>query len=279
MTITSPLVSTDWLAARLGDNNIKIIDGSWYLPQMERDPLAEFDAAHIPGAVRFDVNTITDQSTDLPHMLANADVFGEMVGAMGISDTNTIVIYDGMGIFSAPRVWWNFRIMGAQNTYLLSGGLPKWTREGHPTEAGPSTPDAAVFSAQQQPGTVARAQDILPLSDAGAQIVDMRPAPRFRGEVPEPREGLRSGHIPGSFSLPFTDLIVDGQFLDDAALKAQIEGVGIDTSRPIISSCGSGVTATILSLALTQLGVDAMHIYDGSWAEWGADEKLPVDVG
>lgn len=279
MSTTSPLVATDWLAARLGDKNIKIVDGSWYLPQMERDPLAEFDVAHIPGAVRFDVDAITDHSTDLPHMLADAAVFGETVGAMGISDTDTIVVYDGMGIFSAPRVWWNFRIMGAQNTYLLSGGLPKWTSEGHPTEAGPSNSGAAVFSARKQPDTVANAHDILPLSDAGSQIVDMRPAPRFLGEAPEPRAGLRSGHIPGSFNLPFMDLIVDGQFLDDAALKAQIESAGIDISRPIISSCGSGVTATILSLALAQLGVDAMHIYDGAWAEWGADEKLPVDVG
>ncbi len=279
--MTSPLVSTDWLAARLDAPDVKIVDASWYMPQMDRDPLAEFEAAHIPGAVHFNLDRIADTSSDLPHMLADAATFSAAVGAMGISETDTIVVYDGMGLFSAPRVWWNFRVMGARNTFVLAGGLPKWQAEGHPVETGVARPAPAQFKAEPRENVTADAETMLAISQStdGPQIVDMRGAARYRGEAPEPRAGLRSGRIPGSLNLPFNELVVDGTLVDDAALKARLEAAGIDLARPVISSCGSGVTATFLNLALAQLGVDAMQIYDGSWTEWGGNPDLPIERG
>ena len=279
--MTSPLVSTDWLAQRLDAPELKIVDASWYMPQMERDALAEFAAAHIPGATHFNLDAIADTSSDLPHMLAGAETFGAAVGAMGIAETDTIVIYDGMGLFSAPRVWWNFRVMGAANSFVLAGGLPKWRAEDRPLAQGNARPTPTVFNARKRDGVTADARDVLAISqsDAGPQIVDMRGAARYRGEVAEPRAGLRSGRIPGSLNLPFNELVVDGTLVDDAALRARLEAAGIDLARPVISSCGSGVTATFLNLALAQLGVEAMQIYDGSWTEWGGNPDLPIEQG
>ena len=278
--MTSPLVSTGWLAERLGAPDLKIVDGSWYLPQMDRDAEAEFVDRHIPGAVRFNIDTIADRSTGLPHMLASAETFAEAVGKMGISETDTIVVYDGAGLFSAARVWWNFKVMGAHNTFALAGGLPKWIDEGRPVESGPAQPNAVTFTPHPLPRPTLSADDVLELVTDGAdtQIVDVRPAARFHGTHPEPRPGLRSGHIPGSYNVPFGDLVTHGTLVSDAELRAAISRSGVDLDKPVVASCGSGVTATMFSLALAQLGVDAMQIYDGSWTEWGADDRLPIET-
>ncbi len=276
-----PLVSTDWLAERLDDPTVKVVDGSWYLPQMQRDALAEFAEAHIPGAVHFDIDAIADTSRDLPHMLPDARTFSDAVGALGISQTDTIVVYDGMGLFSAARVWWTFRVMGASSTYVLAGGLPRWTGEGRPTQSGSAHPTPATFASQPMPGAALTADEVLALTQPGAatQIVDVRPAERFRGAVPEPREGLRAGHIPGSRNLPFPSLIDNGSLADPETLQARLTEAGVDPARPVVTSCGSGVTAAMLNLALAQLGVEAFQLYDGSWTEWGADQRLPIETG
>lgn len=278
---TSPFVTTDWLEARLNEKTVKVIDGSWYLPQMGRDADAEFLSHHIQGAVRFHPDAIADTSSDLPHMAASPSVFSDMVGALGISHEDDIVVYDGMGLISAARVWWNFMIMGARNVRVLAGGMPKWLDEKRPVESGAAKPDAVQFLAQPVDLGAVSAAEIMSLLETPAteptQIVDVRSAGRFNGEEPEPRPGLRSGHIPGSFNLPFTDLIVDGMMLDEPSLRAMLTRIGIDTTKPIISTCGSGITAPIFNLALATLGVESMQVYDGSWTEWGGDSSLPVD--
>jgi thiosulfate/3-mercaptopyruvate sulfurtransferase len=273
-------VSTGWLAANLDRPDVRIIDASWYLPQMERDAQAEYLAAHIPGAVPFNVDEIADASTGLPHMLADAETFGRAVSAFGISRDDTIIIYDGAGLFSAPRVWWNFRVMGAKKSFILAGGLPKWQAEGHPVTSTVPTPAPADFVAQPTAQSAVDRQVVLAASDGGdVQIVDLRPAARFAGEAAEPRSGLRSGHIPNSLNLPFSALVVDGQLAPKDVLRQEIADAGIDMDKPVITSCGSGVTAAFLNLALAELGVDAMQLYDGSWTEWGANKDLPLATG
>ena len=272
-----PVVSTQWLEEHMFDDKVRIVDASWYLPGMQRNAEAEYKAAHIPGAVRFDLDAVANTSIDLPHVVASSQQFASDVGKLGISETHTIVIYDGMGLFSAARVWWNFRIMGAANTYVLSGGLPKWVSESRPLAAGLTTWPHQTFNARFSSNSVVTSTDVLEaLGNNSVQIVDMRPAERFSGAVAEPRPGMRSGHMPGAINLPFSSLTEQGELISPPDLHSLFSELGLDVSKPIISTCGSGVTAPILNLALTSLGANAMTVYDGSWAEWGAREDLPI---
>lgn len=276
----STFVSTEWLAARLGDPAIAIVDASWYLPNANRDGAAEFKISHIPGAVYFDLDKVADTSSGLPHMLPSAERFAETVGKLGIAETQTTVVYDGSGLFSAPRVWWTFRIMGAKDVRILEGGFPKWTAEGRPVEAGDATPAPKTFNAVLGVAGVRSIQDMRGLvADSSVTIVDARPGERFRGEQPEPRAGLRTGHMPGSRNVPAGSLVADGKLKSAAEIEAAFAAAGVDPSRPIVTSCGSGVTAAILTLALGTIGAKDVALYDGSWAEWGGATDAPVVTG
>jgi thiosulfate/3-mercaptopyruvate sulfurtransferase len=279
--MTDPFVSTAWLADRLGAPGLAIVDGSWYLPDEKRDPRAEFLAGHIPGAVFFDLDKIADTSSGLPHMLLSPEAFAEAAGAMGIGDGMQIVVYDGLGLFSAPRVRWTFRVMGAADVFVLEGGMPKWRAEGRPLESGEPRPERRTFTAHYDPAAVATLDDVRAVlgSDA-AQIVDARGEARFRGEAPEPRPGVRSGHIPGAFNVPYRSIVGEGGKLrSPEELGAAFTAAGVDIDKPIVATCGSGVTAGIVALALETLGRPGAPVYDGSWSEWGTRNDLPVETG
>ncbi|WOI56028.1 3-mercaptopyruvate sulfurtransferase [Palleronia sp. LCG004] len=271
------LVSTEWLAAHLGDPDLKLVDASWYLPDADRDARAEYEAGHIPGAVFLDIDAVSDTASDLPHMAPSPETFAEHIGAMGIGDGDRVVIYDGAGLFSAARGWWLFRLMGKRDVAVLDGGLPKWRAEGYPVEDMPPEITQARFTADPDPSLV---RDAGAITTGTAQIVDARAASRFRGETSEPRPGLRAGHIPGARNLPFAQVLnPDGTMKGDDDLRAAFAGAGVDLERSIVTSCGSGVTAAILSLALARVGHADWSLYDGSWAEWGAREDLPIATG
>ncbi|MBE2278452.1 MAG: 3-mercaptopyruvate sulfurtransferase [Rhodobacteraceae bacterium] len=275
------LVSTDWLARHLKDPDLRLLDASWYLPSAGRDARAEYDAAHIPGARFFDIDEISDQRSALPHMAPPIEKFVSRLRAMGVGDGHQVVIYDGSGLFSAPRVWWTFRLMGKTDVAVLDGGLPKWRAEGREIEDLPPVVRDRHMTVSRQAGLVRDVTQVAQAAKLGhAQVADARPAPRFAGDTPEPRPGLRAGHIPGARNIPITAVTnPDGTMKDPAVLKAVFEAAGIDLSRPVITSCGSGVTAAVLALALERLGHRDWSLYDGSWAEWGMYDDLPVETG
>jgi thiosulfate/3-mercaptopyruvate sulfurtransferase len=275
------LVSTEWLAERLGGPGLRVVDASWYLPASGRDAAAEYAAGHLPGAVFFDLDASSDQATGLPHMLPDADTFAARMASLGLSDTDDLIVYDGSGVnLSAPRVWWMFRAFGHDGVAVLDGGSGKWRREGRPLEQGiPPAPEPGRFTARRNQAMVLDL-DAVRSAPSTAQLADMRSAGRFAGAEPEPRAGLRGGHIPGSRNLPFTDLVApDGTVLPPDQLRRRIAAAGIDLSRPLIATCGSGTSACALIHALHLLGDDRVALYDGAWTEWGGREDTPVATG
>ena len=275
------LVSTAWLAAHLRDPDLRILDASWYLPDAGRDAKAEYAAGHIPGARFFDIDEMSDHRSALPHMAPPPEKFISRMRAMGVGDGHQVVIYDGAGLFSAARVWWTFRLMGKVDVAVLDGGLPKWRAEGREVEDMPPVIRDRHMTVQRQAGLVKDVTQVANAAKLGtAQIVDARGAARFAGEAAEPRAGLRAGHIPGARSVPFGQVLnADGTMKAGDALRAAYEAAGVDLGRPVITTCGSGVTAAILSLGLERLGHRNHALYDGSWAEWGMYDDLPIAKG
>lgn len=267
----SPFVTSDWLAAHLGSPDVQVIDGSWYVPTQNRNGRDEFEQGHIPGAIFFDIDGLADRSSDLPHMLLEDVPFAREAGALGIASETTLVVYDGAGLFSAARVWWTLRLYGAKAVFILQGGLPRWKADGRPLETGRSRAVAATFAVERAERRVADLEAVRQaLVDGSAQLVDARPAGRFKGEVPEPRPGIESGHMPGSLNIPFSDVVHDGVLDEPEVLRRRFEEGGVDLERPIVTTCGSGVSAAILVLALETLGKRDTVLYDGSWADYAS---------
>ncbi len=276
----APLVSTQWLADKLGTPGLVIIDGSWYLPALNRDPRQEYLEGHIPGAVFFDLDAISSHATDLPHMMPQPTEFASAMRQLGINDGAQIVVYDGLGLFSAPRIWWMLKAFGARDVHVLDGGLPKWKAENRPLEDGETKRTPAHFNARLDHSVLASLSDVQrALSTQAAIVLDARPAERFRGDVAEPRPGLRAGHMPGSKNLPFSALLENGRMKSPEELKGVFTALGISSGQRVITSCGSGVSAAIITLALTVAGQKPGALYDGSWAEWGKPDGPPIATG
>jgi thiosulfate/3-mercaptopyruvate sulfurtransferase len=280
MTAPFPLVSTEWLASRINAPDVRVADASWYLPHADRDPRAEYAAAHIPRALFFDIEDLSDEKNPLPHMLAPATKFASRMRKLGLGDGNLIVVYDSAGVYSSPRAWWMLRAMGHNDIVVLDGGLPKWRREGRALEDMSAQPFARHFTARPDNALVRDFRQInANLIGKATQVIDARGIPRFRALEPEPRAGVRGGHIPGSLNVPYTELTHPGGTMKTKdELLAVFAAHGIDLRQPIVTTCGSGMTAAILMLALTVAGASDVALYDGSWAEWGASDA-PVETG
>jgi thiosulfate/3-mercaptopyruvate sulfurtransferase len=279
---TSPfVVSFDWLEQRLGQPSLRIVDASWYLPAQNRDAKAEFAAAHIPGAVHFDIDAIANLTSGLPHTLPSPELFAASVGAMGVSETDTIVVYDGLGMFSGPRVWWMFRIFGAKDTFVLNGGFDQWNAEQRQVEsAAISRANPANFKPNLNQHATVSFTDMIRIVETGeVQIADARGAGRFEGRDPEPRAGIRSGHMPGARNVPYSALSHNGHLKSVAELKQVLETAGVDLQTPVVTSCGSGVTAAVITLALQSIGHRDNMLYDGSWSEWGGRADTAIATG
>jgi thiosulfate/3-mercaptopyruvate sulfurtransferase len=274
-----PVVSTGWLAERLGDPGLRILDATWYLPHLRRDAQAEFREAHIPGAVYFDIDAIADRQQGLPHMLPDAATFAEAVGALGVGDGDRVVVYGGKHLIASARVWWTFRTFGHDRIAVLDGGFPRWREEGRPVEAGAPSPARRHFTARFRPDLVTALDGVRRnLETRAVQVVDARSAGRFAGTEPEPRAGVRSGRIPGSLNLPYDGLFrPDGSLLPAGDLRRRFEDARVDLARPIATTCGSGVSACVLALGLHLAGRPDVPVYDGSWTEWGGREDVPVE--
>jgi thiosulfate/3-mercaptopyruvate sulfurtransferase len=275
------LVSAEWLKERLGQPNVKAVDGSWYLPAEKRDHKAEFLAGHIPGAVFFDIDLIADRDTDLPHMLPSETAFAKAMGDLGLSDSDTIVVYDGIGLFSAPRVWWTLKVFGARDVAVLDGGLPAWKKAGYPLESGLAAPVPASFVTRLNREMVCDMDEVANhLATGGATVVDARSEARFKGELPEPRPGVKPGHIPGSRNLHYERLVNgNGRLVQPERIRALFQFAGADLAKPVVTTCGSGVTAALLAFALARAGKHDVTVYDGSWAEWGSRPNTPIATG
>jgi thiosulfate/3-mercaptopyruvate sulfurtransferase len=272
------VVSTGWLAEHLDDPGLRVVDGTYFLPQHQRDAAAEFRDRHIPGAVRFDIDDIKDPADPLPHMLPDAATFAAKVGALGLGSEHAIVAYDALGLMSAARIWWMFRVFGHDTVAVLDGGLPKWLKEGRPTASGAATATPARFTARLRPALVRNLAAVAAALESGReQVVDARSRGRFAGTEPEVRPGIRSGHMPGALNLPFTELLgADATLLPADRVAAGLRAAGIDLDRPVVTSCGSGVTACVLALGLYLTGHRDAAVYDGSWTEWGGRSDTKV---
>lgn len=281
MSEKSPfVVSPEWLVEHLKDPGLSIVDASWYLPAQNRDARAEYDAAHIPGAVFFDHDEVVDPDNPLPHALPAPTVFEQHASAMGIGRDDTIVVYDGPGMFTAPRVWWMFRTMGAQNTFVLDGGFDNWKAAGHIVTDTPTKIAPTAFVPHYDPSRVTGFAQMLDIVDKRSkQIADARGPGRFTGQEPEPRPGMRGGHMPGARNVPVMSLSQNGYLKDLTGLRRTLEDAGIDPEKPVVTTCGSGVTAAVISLALESLGNTDHTLYDGSWSEWGARRDTPIATG
>ena len=275
-----PLVSAEWLAERLQTPDIRVIDATWFMPNDPRDAKALYAERRIPGAVFFDIDEIADTSSDLPHMLPSPEKFASRMKKLGIGDGAKVVVYDGAGIFSSARVWWTFRVMGHEDVVVLDGGFPAWEAGGYPIEDGAPAPRSERhFTARYRADLVRDLADMRRAVDAGASIIDARPTPRFTGEAPEPRAGLRGGHMPGARALPTAPLLRDGKMLPREELAKMFADAGAKTDQPAITTCGSGVAASVIALALARLGRWDASVYDGSWTEWGGRDDTPVVTG
>ncbi len=280
MKTSDPLVSTQWLADHLSAPDVRVVDGSWHIPTERRDAKAEYAKAHIPGAVFFDIDVICDRESPLPHMMPHPTAFASWMRKLGLGDGSRIVVYDSTGLFSAPRVWWMLRVMGHQDVVVLDGGLPKWIAEGRPLEDLPTIPRQRHFTLRFDSDLIKDQAQVARVLESGGQVVDARPAARFRGEEDEPRPGVRPGHMPGAKSLPWEDLLdAQGALLSKDALAAKFKAIGVSLDKPVVTTCGSGVTAGTLALAMARLGYWRTPVYDGSWAEWGSREDLPLATG
>ena len=281
---TPLVVTSSWLAAERGqDSAVRVLDGSWHLPPLGRDPAAEFLEAHIPGAAFFDIDRICDPDSSLPHMLPSPALFGRSVSTLGVSNDSHVVVYDTVGLYSAARVWWMFRVFGHERISILAGGLPRWQADGHPVESGEPTIAPGSFTARAHDDSLVRSFEQIraTLGTGSAQIVDARAAARFTGEDPGPRPDLPRGHIPGSRNVPFNAVLDDDDAMlsDAAVIRRVFADAGVDPAQPVIATCGSGITACTLALALAAIGAEEVAVYDGSWSDWGSRADAPVESG